>query len=136
MTQEELDKLLSPDMKDDLICDLRARLSKRAEEDRLRRIIREETGPSDLGLSALCVRDALDGLSELGKTIKEYGGVRVVVSYGLADGVERSSGILRGDKRMFLQWFHLILPFVGLVAGLAFSNLTRRRDTTNHKETK
>lgn len=36
--------------------------------------------------------------------------------------------------RTFFQWFHLILPFVGLVAGLALSNPTRRRDTPNHKE--
>lgn len=57
MTREELDRLLSPDMKDDLIRDLRAQISKRAEEDQLRRIIREEMRPSDLGLSALRVCD-------------------------------------------------------------------------------
>lgn len=28
-----------------------------------------------------------------------------------------------------------ILPFVGMFGGLALSNLTRRRDTPNHKET-
>ena len=32
------------------------------------------------------------------------------------------------------QWLHFILPFVGLVAWLALSNLARRRDTPNHKE--
>ena len=40
----------------------------------------------------------------------------------------------RFTARTFFQWLHFILPFVGLVAWLALSNLARRRDTPDHKK--
>jgi hypothetical protein len=74
----------------------------------------------------------------------------------LADAIEKVLEFLKKDKdfRAFLGIvtkireylvnrflvkhrrinIHFILPFVGLVAWLALSNLARRRDTPNHKE--
>lgn len=136
MEQYELDELLDPTGRTLLIRRLRRQIEDQtAEIHKLRIMVASLTaGRVNPDYLALIDGNAFDRFGKSCQSREHLSVPRARVTLAPSKSLERLLREIGRDNRAFHQWVHFILPFARLIAGLAFSNLTRRREPNNGKE--